>query len=92
MATPTAITALLRHLFVTFWTKDKRQYFITMRTFHLFLLKTKAFDKTFDIPFVSSHFIEKFSCPLLRKEPIEIILLARKEDIQIHLFALLFLR
>jgi hypothetical protein len=92
VSTPAAIKASFGHLSSALGTEQERHWFITMRTPHLLLLDIKISDKPFDIPFISFQFGEKFLGPFVRKEPIKIIVLLRKENIEIDLSLLLLLR
>jgi hypothetical protein len=69
-STPAAIKTLLRYLSVTFRAKNERQYSITIRTLHLFLLGIKVLNEPFDIPFIPPQFIEKFLGLFVGKESI----------------------
>jgi hypothetical protein len=89
MTAPTAIKALFRDLPTAVLAKNKRQGFITARALHLLLLEIQAFDKTLDLPLISFKLIEKLPGPFIREEMVEIIILPRKEGVQIHLFLFL---
>ncbi len=64
---------------------------MTMRTFHLLLLRLKVLEKPIDIPLISFQIPQELFGPLIGEEPIEVVSPPRKKGVEVDLSGLLLL-
>jgi hypothetical protein len=69
-STPAAIKAPLKRLSSALPAENNGECLTTMRALHLFLLNTKTFYKTINIPFVPPQFVKELSCPFIGEKTI----------------------